>query len=376
LPPALRARALRGAGVLAWAQRENQEAAALMEQSLALFRELGDAEGTATILRNLGTILGSQGAYEQARAVQEESLTLHRELGDTRGISSSLGNLGETSYFLGDYSAAMRYWEENLPLERELQDLHRLAITLNNLGIVGRELGELDRAQDWSEEAVGLFRELDARSTLAQALQSLADLRLKRQEYAQATVLLHESMMLARELGDPQTVAFCLESFATLAAAQGWPERASRIFGAAEGLRATAGAALSPAERSSLQPSLDAARSALAEEAWCTAWAEGQAMTLERAIEYALSALEPSPVLPAVSPDASGGEQAAGLTRREREIAGLIAQGLTNRQIAHRLVLSGRTVDAHAVNIMRKLGLRTRAQVAAWAAQQGLLTER
>lgn len=97
-------------------------------------------------------------------------------------------------------------------------------------------------------------------------------------------------------------------------------------------------------------------------------------MSPEQAVEYALSL--PEPASPSDPPGPAAGGQTASLTPREREIVGLIAQGLTNRQIAHRLVLSERTVDAHGVNIMRKLGVRSRAQVAACATQQGLLAER
>ncbi|MDP9314772.1 MAG: tetratricopeptide repeat protein [Chloroflexota bacterium] len=375
LSPPVRARALRGASLLARAQSAYEEATALVEQSLALFRELGDTDGIGHALSNLGTILACQGAYEQARAVEEEGLAISRQLHDKRGIAVSLDQLGQYSYYLGDYEAAARYWEESLQLNREIEDLHSLAITLNNLGEMARDRGELDRALDRFEEAVALFRRLDARTTLAYSLQSFADLRLKRQEYEQAQALLHESVLLLRELGSAQSIACCLETFAKLACIQGLSERAARLFGAAEGLRAASGTALSSAERASLQASIDAARSNLVEQAWSAAWLEGKAMSLERATDYALSTAESSPPCRTVSRGASTGEPIAVLTRREREIVGLLAQGLTNRQIAQQLVLSERTVDTHGVNIMRKLGLHSRAQVAAWAVQQGLLPE-
>jgi non-specific serine/threonine protein kinase len=257
-------------------------------------------------------------------------------------------------------------------LDRQVQDTHSLAITLNNLGDVARHLGSLDRAQEWFEEAVALFRELDARATLGQSLQGLASLQLKRGEYAQVAEVLRESLTIAGELKSPQNVAFCLESFAQLAAAQAQMERAARLFGAAEGLREVSGALLSTGSRTALQPTVDAVHSGLTEDTWCSAQAEGRAMSLERAVEYALSLLErPPPDL--APPLGTVAEQPpSALTRREVEIAELIAQGLTNRQIAEQLVLSERTVDAHAANIMRKLGLGSRAQVASWVSHQEL----
>jgi non-specific serine/threonine protein kinase len=92
---------------------------------------------------------------------------------------------------------------------------------------------------------------------------------------------------------------------------------------------------------------------------WETAFAEGKAMGLEEAIEYALSEEEVASHGVLDAP-----EQPLGLTRREKEVAALVAQGLTNRQIAKELVVSERTVEKHASNILRKLNLTSREQVA------------
>jgi len=127
---------------------------------------------------------------------------------------------------------------------------------------------------------------------------------------------------------------------------------------------------LSPGDCANLQPSIDAVRSALGEDGWSAAWVAGKAMTQERAFEYALSSPDPATRRLTTLQEASTEAPTAALTRREREIAGLVAQGLTNRQIAEQLVLSVRTVDVHSSNIMRKLGLHSRAQVAAWATKE------
>ncbi|MBA2364777.1 MAG: tetratricopeptide repeat protein, partial [Chloroflexia bacterium] len=180
IPDRVRARALRGASVLAWAQTDYEKAVPLMEQSIALFREVEDADGTANALSNLGTILSSRGDYEGARRRQEEGLDLNRALGNKRGLSLSLANLGDTASYLGDHQAARQYWEETLPLDRELGDLHGVAITVNNLGLLARDVGDLDQARARIDEAVGLFRPLSARSALAQALEGLADVHAHR----------------------------------------------------------------------------------------------------------------------------------------------------------------------------------------------------
>jgi non-specific serine/threonine protein kinase len=108
------------------------------------------------------------------------------------------------------------------------------------------------------------------------------------------------------------------------------------------------------------------------------AWAEGQAMTFEEMVAYALEitrdAVPAGPVTPSQAPALSADDELARLTPREREIADLVARGLANREIAARLVLAQRTVETHVHNILGKLGLSSRGQLAFWAVEHGLLT--
>ena len=129
-------------------------------------------------------------------------------------------------------------------------------------------------------------------------------------------------------------------------------------------MRGAIGTLLSPWERHVYGPYIDAARAQLDETAWEAAWAEGRAMTLEEAVEYALSEEEPaSPVTS--TPEPSTGKAASKLTGREEEVAFLVARGLTSRQIAAELSISEHTVDTHVRRILKKLGLRSRAQISA-----------
>jgi DNA-binding NarL/FixJ family response regulator len=116
---------------------------------------------------------------------------------------------------------------------------------------------------------------------------------------------------------------------------------------------------------------VSAARNMLGDEgAWEAAFAQGRAMSAEEAIEYALSEETPSPESPP-----AGDRTDVPLTPREREMAELVARGLTNRQIASDLYLSERTIENHVSKILRKLGLASRAQVATWATEQRLLVK-
>jgi non-specific serine/threonine protein kinase len=126
---------------------------------------------------------------------------------------------------------------------------------------------------------------------------------------------------------------------------------------------------------SSYEQHLASARSSLGEVAFEAAWSEGRAMSPEEAIEYALSPTE-EPATPTVSePRRPHTDQPTDiLSRREREVAALIGRGYTNRRIAEERGMTERTVETHVSKVLRKLGLGSRTQIAAWAIEQGLIS--
>jgi DNA-binding CsgD family transcriptional regulator len=181
--------------------------------------------------------------------------------------------------------------------------------------------------------------------------------------------LLRESLSLARELDHKLFIQYCIIGLACVAAAQGWPVRAARLWGAAEGMSETYGTHFTRAGHSLIdyEGRLDAARTQLDEAAWTAAWDEGRAMATEQAVEYALEQEEaaPEPAAPQTYP--------AGLSAREAEVLGLVATGLTNAEVAERLFLSPRTINWHLSSIYRKLGSHSRTEAARFASEHGLL---
>jgi non-specific serine/threonine protein kinase len=277
----------------------------------------------------------AQGDHAAARPLFEESLAIRRELGDRQGIAESLNNLGEVAQAQGDHAAARALHEESLAIRRELGHRWGIAVSLNNLGTVA-----------WAQG-----------------------------DHAAARALYEESLAIKRELGDKKDLAECLEGLAKVAGAQGQPQRAARLLGAAEALREAIGAPLPPADRSDHERSVAAARAALGEEGFGAAWEGGRVSSLEQAIEYALgtgTAVAPPPT-DADRQHAALERELARISRREQEVAALIAQGLSDRQIAERLVITEGTAGLHVVHILDKLGFHARAQVAAWALQHGLV---
>ena len=171
---------------------------------------------------------------------------------------------------------------------------------------------------------------------------------------------------MCKELGDKMIASDSLEGLACISGAEGGAERAATLFGVAGALRETIGAVAyqhSPEVEAWLEPYLEAARSSLKEASWEAAWTEGQGMTLEKGVEYALSEEEPtSPISPASKRLLD--DEPPALTRREREVATLVAHGLSNAQIAKDLFISEHTVHHHITKILKKLKLSSRQQVA------------
>jgi DNA-binding CsgD family transcriptional regulator len=185
---------------------------------------------------------------------------------------------------------------------------------------------------------------------------------------------LTESLELSLATGQRLLVARGLETFAVVAARMDDAPRSVRLAGAALDLRSAAGQARSAGAGARLEDLLEPARRQLGEAATAALLAEGRAMTADGAVRYAISA--GGPVKPAgrtatqvpIPADGGGAGMPSALTPREREIAAMIARGLTNRGIADELVISQATVARHVTNILTKLGFSSRAQVAAWMA--------
>jgi DNA-binding NarL/FixJ family response regulator len=162
-----------------------------------------------------------------------------------------------------------------------------------------------------------------------------------------------------------------LDRLVALAASRAQAERAFVLAGASDRLYEGLSAERPAAERDKLDHWLQLSRDVLGSEAAEVAWAQGRALELEDAVTLALSSDEPNTRRPATRVPVSG---ASRLTAREREVAALLAHGLTNRQIAEQLVVTERTIAAHVEHLLNKLGFASRHQVAVWAADHGLLS--
>jgi DNA-binding CsgD family transcriptional regulator len=254
-------------------------------------------------------------------------------------------------------------------LSRGSGNVRRTAVSLGNLGLTMLVHGDPEQATVLLDESLVLFREIGDNSNIAISLMHATLAAMARGDHGRVRVLSEESLELLQRAGDRQHIADCLEIMAGGAGLRGRASRAARLWGAAEALREEIGVPLQPDNLQLLEPYITAARLSLGDVGWQAALAEGRAMMPERAIEYALSPEEPASPPP---DDHRSGRDPAGLTPREEEVATLVAQGLTNRQIASELSISEHTVATHVTKILKRLGLNSRSRLSAWMAGRGL----
>lgn len=225
-----RAKALNGAGVLAWSQGDYVGAQALHEESLALRRELGDKLGVAHTLTNLGNVAWSQGDYAAAQALHEESLVLKRELGDKLGISYSLNNLGTVAKEQSAFVAARALYVESLALRRELGDQLGIAYTLTNLGVVAHLQGDYSYARTLHEESLSLKQDLGDESGIAYTLNNLGNVAKEQGDIEAARSLNMESLLMQRGFGDKLGSSYSLNNLGVLAYLQADYDAARALY--------------------------------------------------------------------------------------------------------------------------------------------------
>jgi DNA-binding CsgD family transcriptional regulator/tetratricopeptide (TPR) repeat protein len=396
---AARAKALLGAGALAVFQGDFLEARRLLEESVAIGREVGTAgeRNLAHALMVLGHMVLLQGNLSAARELAEESKRLFQEVGEAWGLAMALSLLGEATVKRGDPVAARSFLEESVALFRVAGDRQRLVLPIDALGLVALQQGDYAGARARFEEALLLARETGDKPFIADALARLGIVALREGNSQQSAGLYQQSLALNRVLGNRDGIAENLAGLAEVASLVGQPERAAWLLGVVEAVREARKISLPPLRRAEYDRTVEGIRASLDDAAFVEAWAKGRAMPLEQAIEEALetkdepltgtkfqqtneeeaSSFVPpgtpsSPPSPPLSPRRALKQHFGGLTTREREVARLVAQGKSNRAIAEELVVGISTVEAHITHIFTKLGFSSRAQIAAWAVDKGL----
>ncbi|HET7273298.1 MAG TPA: tetratricopeptide repeat protein [Rubrobacter sp.] len=243
----------------------------------------------AYLLQVAGILAMAQGDHNRAAALHEEGLKVYREMGHKKGESASLRELGFVAYERGDYERAVRLQEQSLALAREFGTTFGIAWSLRALADAARGQGDLGRARTLLEEGLALARSTEHAWAIVRTLASLGSVACDAGEYARAWGMYEEGLELAWRTGLYHPVLLCLEGLARVALAQGRMERAAWLIGAAAALREDMGWPLPPAKRAEHDRTVTVIRQALGERAFEEAWAKGHALPSEEAIEHTLT---------------------------------------------------------------------------------------
>lgn len=355
--------------LLAWVGRDDIKIdVALVEEALAIFKEIGEREFVAWSFYTLAYLDHLRGEYSKADILMEESLTRQKEIGNKRGIAFSLISLAEIRFVSQrDQATVPALLAEGLALFTELDDKGGLAFSASLHGQIALSQGDAVQACSLLEESLMLYREIDSRQGIAQLLCPLARAAIMRGDTVAACALYEEGLAIARAMNMKRLIASCLEGLAEVGAIQGKVVWSAQLWGAAEVLREAVSVPIPFIDRADYERAITAVRSQLGEKVFTAAWMQGRTMTLEQALT--LQEIVSAPPATMTTPPPT---YPAGLTAREVQVLRLVAGGLTNNEIAEELRLSEKTIAHHLTHIFNKTTSENRAAAAAFAIRHGL----
>jgi len=257
-------------------------------ESLLSKSKKAPASARAKALLGAGWLSLAQGDFERTREIVEESLALYRKLGDERGVAESLDCLGGVAYSQDEHATAREMFEECLAVCEKADNTGFIAAPLGNLGLLAQLKGEYETAQVFFEKQVVISRETGSRFGEAIGLSNLSDLALAQGMYPAARGFLEEGLRIHWALENKLNIAIDLVLFAGILRGEGQPELAARLLGATDAVLQSIGAVFGGLERSRYENEVSAALKELGEKAFMKAFEEGRTLTLDQAIAVAL----------------------------------------------------------------------------------------
>ncbi|HEX6506940.1 MAG TPA: LuxR C-terminal-related transcriptional regulator, partial [Chloroflexota bacterium] len=337
--PRLRARALNRLGSLLIWQGEAERSRVVIEEALALGRALEDwnivARSLAQLGRHVATFESPEERIQDATSLLQEALALRQQIGDRRGAANIHTQLAWIAFEQHEYETAVHLGHAALAAYRDVGDDTGATVALALLGMVAGERSDTARA-------VMLMR---------QALEAGSRLQDRRLLLLESNLLV---WWLAGALGDAEQLAMLLGA-------------AEALGDAIESVMAGWGKTRTPGAVAALQARLGQVQ-------WEAAYRDGRSLSFSQISDLITR------VLNEVGASALGAEESSGerqqrtvLSKREEEVLLLVAEGLTNKEIAQRLIVTASTIKTHVTSLFNKLGVDSRAQAVAVAAHQGLL---
>lgn len=336
---------------------EYATAEALCRESIDIAQALGSIYEQAIAYNILGQAAYDQGRYAMAQSWSQQSLAIEQQLGNRWSMAFSLTNLGKVAYITGSYVEARWYFDESLSIRQRMGDTRGVAICHNLLGETAVALGEAGEAQQHYDQSLALFRSVGERWGIAAALINLVHLLLACGDDLAALRVMHEALTIALEMEALPQLVTLLATAAPLIRRSGdraWADALDQLLAAA------------PTALRQYQPHIRRILTWIARGPQATASPADRPVTPAGGGRTGVAHTTPGarPSRPGAYP--------AGLTAREVEVLRLVAQGLTDAQVANRLVVSRRTVSTHLSAIYGKLQVNSRSAATRFAIEKGL----
>jgi len=357
------------ASFLAMFLREGEQATVFGQKAVDLCEAAGEA-GEVLLnfaLAGLGSASQANGDYQAGYDISLRLIGRLRGINDSYNLGMTLFVMGIFATALGKYEAAHQHLDESLLLARDAHDSYRVANILKAQGELHRCEGNFSEAQAAYVESLALYQQINAKNDIPDVQRHLAYVSLHEGDTDYAGHLFQKVLLAYKEHDNQQGMAQTLLGFAALAAQIGQMDKSARLLGFLwDGALAKLFRPIS-ADRITLEQTQSQIQKILGISRFEGEQVKGRGLSKGQAIELALSILSES-VTSVTEPH----DQAHSLTPREREVAALIGQGLSNSEIADALVLSKRTVEHHIASILSKLGFTNRAQIVRFAIENRL----
>lgn len=274
-------------GALLQGTNEIMSSRSILQEAIAIARELGDKH-----MLGMGLEMYASGSAmikaDDTRAAAQEGLEIFRELNYNPGMWMAYSNLARWETIIGNFQESEKY----VALAQASEKGGKISIQFGflnlGLGMGARFQGRFDRAQQYFEEAHRIFKHIGHKGLIALVTSEIAHTQRAMGTYAEAKQTYWETIQVFQDYGNRPAVAHQLECFATIAVAEEEPQRAAKLFAAAEAIREVTGHKRSDEEEAEETQFMGRLRAMLPEAEFNTLWAEGKSMTMEAAVEFAL----------------------------------------------------------------------------------------
>lgn len=345
-----------------WATRATTEGVHWLDTFLEAGRPAPGSHAWPLFIRGYLAVL--QADPRTAKARLEQAVEAAGATGQIGLLAHSLSMASMAELWDGDLSAAAQLLEEAQAAMESLEDAPTKLGLLQARSLHGLAVGDLEAVRSVASDGVRLSRDTGDLYALDMMLLNLVLATLGADDLDAAEPLLKEGIRIAERLDDRIAQFLWLDATAYHAARSGRARLAAQLTGAAETLRTEAGAGVSVIIEPLLTSATRTAKAALGAREFEAQFKAGGRLTRESARDLALGIPTESTTAPSVD------DPTAALSKREAEVARLVTQGLSNKTIGSRLFITDRTVESHVRNILNKLGVNSRAEIASWVARE------